>query len=69
MEGPQWELLIPLAVSEKIFRNRPIRNKNCLWQPYLLMDWDELSSLYREPPIPPQAIIVSDWSISKNLLL
>jgi hypothetical protein len=39
------------AVSEKIFRNRPIRNKNCLWQPYLLMDRDELSSLYREPPI------------------
>ena len=27
------------AISEdKIFRNRPIRNKNCLWQPYLLMD-------------------------------
>jgi hypothetical protein len=26
-------------------------NKNCLWQPYLLMDRDELSSLYREPPI------------------
>jgi hypothetical protein len=29
------------AVSEeKIFRNRPIRNKNCLWQPCLLMDRD-----------------------------
>jgi hypothetical protein len=27
------------AVSEDMnFRNRPIRNKNCLWQPYLLMD-------------------------------
>jgi hypothetical protein len=27
------------AVSEeKIFRNRPIRNKNCLWWPCLLMD-------------------------------
>ena len=40
------------AVSEdKIFRNRPIRNKNCLWQPYLLMDWDEMSNLYRGPPI------------------
>ena len=36
------------AVSEdKIFRNRPIRNKNCLWQPYLLMDRDEMSNLYR----------------------
>jgi hypothetical protein len=40
------------AVSEmKIFRNRPIRNKNCLWQPYLLMDRDEMGSLYRGPPI------------------
>ena len=40
------------AVSEKkIFRNRPIRNKNCLWQPYLLLDWDEMSNLYRRPPI------------------
>jgi hypothetical protein len=38
------------AVSEeKIFRNRPIRNKNCLWQPYLLMDRDEMSNLYRGP--------------------
>jgi hypothetical protein len=38
------------AVSEdKIFRNRPIRNKNCLWQPYLLMNRDEMSNLYRGP--------------------
>jgi hypothetical protein len=37
--------------EEKIFRNRPIRNKNCLWQPYLLMDQDEMSNLYRGPPI------------------
>ena len=40
------------AVSEeKIFRNRPIRNKNCLWQPCLLMDRDKMSILYREPSI------------------
>ena len=40
------------AVSEeKIFRNRPIRNKNCLWWPCLLMDWDEMSNLYRGPSI------------------
>jgi hypothetical protein len=39
-------------VSEKkIFRNQPIRNKNCLWQPYLLLDWDEMSNLYGRPPI------------------
>jgi hypothetical protein len=31
----------------RFFRNQPIRNKNCLWQPYLLMDRDEMSNLYR----------------------
>jgi hypothetical protein len=36
------------AVSEaNILRNRPIRNKNCLWWPCLLMDPDEMSILYR----------------------
>jgi hypothetical protein len=40
------------AVSEKkIFRNRPIRNKNCLWRPCLLTNWNEITNLYREPPI------------------
>jgi hypothetical protein len=40
------------AVSEeKIFRNRPIRNKNCLWQPCMLMDRDKMRTLYRGPYI------------------
>ena len=40
------------AVSEKkIFRNRPIENKNCLWQPCLLMDQNEMSNVYRGPSI------------------
>jgi hypothetical protein len=40
------------AVSEeKIFLNRPIRNKNCLWWPCLLMDRDKMSKLYRGPSI------------------
>jgi hypothetical protein len=38
-------------VSEKIFRNQPTRNKNCLWQPCLLTDGDEISNLYRGPSI------------------
>ena len=33
--------------EETIFKNRPIRNKNCLWWPCLLMDWDKMSKLYR----------------------
>ena len=38
------------AVSqEKNFQ--PIRNKNCLWRPCLLMDQDEMSNFYRRPSI------------------
>ena len=37
-----FSILFGKVVSEeKIFRNRPFRNKNCLW-------WDEMSNLYRE---------------------
>jgi hypothetical protein len=47
-----YQVSIHLAkrfLEEKIFRNRPLRNKNCLWQPCLLMNWDEMSNLYRGP--------------------
>jgi hypothetical protein len=37
--------------EEKIFKNRPIRNKNCLWWPSLLIDRDKMSYLYRGPSI------------------
>ena len=34
------------AVSEeKIFLNRPIRNKNCLWRPCLVMDHNKMCTL------------------------
>ena len=39
------------AVSEEIFFNWPIRKKNCLWWPCLLMDRDKMSNLYRGPSI------------------
>jgi hypothetical protein len=26
----------------RFLKNRPIRNKNCLWWPCLLMDWDKM---------------------------
>ena len=40
------------AVSEeKIFKNRPIRNKNCLWRPCLSMNQEKMSILYRGPSI------------------
>jgi hypothetical protein len=37
--------------EEKNFLNQPIRNKNRLWWPCLLMDWDGMSNLYRGPSI------------------
>ena len=40
------------VVSEqKIFLNRPIRKKNCLWRPCLLIDRDKISNLYKGPSI------------------
>jgi hypothetical protein len=42
------------AVSEKLFKNQPIRNKNCLWWPCLLTDRNErvffIENLPRMPP-------------------
>jgi hypothetical protein len=43
--------VIPMVSEEKIFKSRPIRNKNCLWWPCLLMDRDKMSILYRGPSI------------------
>ena len=34
-----------------LFRNEPIRNKNCLWWSCLLTDRDEMSTLHRGPSI------------------
>ena len=42
----------PVVSEEKIFKNRPIRNNNCLWRPCLLiMNWDEICNLNRRPSI------------------
>jgi hypothetical protein len=40
-----------MVSEEKNFKNQPIRNKNHLWQPCLLMDREEMSILYRGLPI------------------
>jgi len=39
------------VAEEKNFFNQPIKNKNCLWQPCLLTDWDEIKTLNRGPSI------------------
>ena len=35
----------------RFFKNRPIRNKNCLRRPCLLMDRNKMSNLYKGPSI------------------
>ena len=35
----------------RFFKNRPIRNNNCLWRPCLLIDRDKMSNLQRGPSI------------------
>ena len=47
----------------RFFRNRPIRNKNCLWRPCLFTDRDEMSTLYRGPSID------ASYKISDQLVL
>ena len=43
------------------FRNQPIRNKNGLWRSCLLTDHDEMSILYRGPPLS------ASYQVSVNL--
>ena len=45
-----YQILIHLAKRlqwRRFFRNQLIRNKNCLWWPCLLTDWDKMSNLYK----------------------
>jgi hypothetical protein len=50
--------------GEDFFRNQPIRNKNCLWQPCLLTDQDEMSNFNRGPSIDasyPVSVHLAKW--------
>ena len=48
---PSFGLFGQAVAEEKILKNRPIRNKNCLCWPCLSMDRDKMSNLYRGPSI------------------
>ena len=48
---PSFNSFGSVVSEEKIFKNRTIRNKNCLWRPCLLMDPHEMSNHYRGPSI------------------
>jgi hypothetical protein len=49
VDRPSFGSFGKVVSEEKIFRNPPIRNKNCLWRPSLLTNRDEMSNLYRGP--------------------
>ena len=46
-----WIHLAKRFQRRSFFRNWPIRNKNCLWQPCWSMDRDEMRHIYRGPSI------------------
>jgi hypothetical protein len=66
----------PSGFGGEEFLKSANQKQNFLWRPYLLMDRDEMSNLYRGPSIDASystadsihSILVSDWFISKNLL-
>ena len=47
----KFRFIWPSGFRDDLKQNLPIRNKNCLWWPCLLMDRDEMSNLYRGPSI------------------
>jgi hypothetical protein len=48
-----YQVAVHLAkqFQRRFFRNHPIRNKNCLWWPCLLMGRDKMCNPYRGPSI------------------
>ena len=48
---PSFGSIGKVVSEEKIFRNRPIINKNCLWRSCLSTNQDEMSNIYRGPSI------------------
>ena len=45
----KFSFIWPSSFRGNDFRNRPTRNKNCLWWPCLFTDQDKMSNLYRGP--------------------
>jgi hypothetical protein len=61
MHSTKFQFIWASGFREKdFFRNQPIRNKNGLWQPCLLTDWDEMSNLNRGPSIDASYQVLSE---------
>jgi hypothetical protein len=58
----KFRFIMPSGFRGEDFRNRPIRNINCLWWPCLLTDRGEMSNLYRIPSIDASCQVWFIWS-------
>ena len=66
--------LVKRFQRKSCFRNRPIRNKKCLWRPSLLTDQNGMSNSYRGPSIDASyqfsvylaKLCQSNWPIKKK---
>jgi len=47
----KFRFIWPSSFGGEDYKNMPIRNKNPLWRPCLLIDRDKMSNLYRDPSI------------------
>ena len=47
MRSTKFRVICPSVLRGDVFRNQSIRNKNCQWQPCLLMDRDKMCNHYR----------------------
>ena len=47
----KFPFIRPSGFRGEFFLNRPIRNKNCLWRPCLLIDRDKMSNIFKGPSI------------------
>ena len=57
--------------ENNFFRNQPIRNKNCLWRPCLLIDQDKMSKLYKGSSIDDSyraAVHLAKWFRKRRFL-
>ena len=65
---PSFDLFGQAVSEERIFKNRQIRNKNCLCRPCLLIDQDKMSNLYRGPSIDAsyQVSVNRRWTTDAN---
>jgi hypothetical protein len=55
-------------LEEKNLKNQPIRNKNHLWRPCLLTDWDGMNKIYRGPSIDASNPLKPLGQMNRNLV-